>query len=152
MRLVALLVRHIRCFDGCDCVDVGDAARLWPSGSDLIWLGRDVFCGWCADLVAGRACRSGRVGGTIAYSNSEHFARRIDGFLNPDVDPTTQLGYATNAIREGGFFGVGVGEAGGSPPAHSMISDMFPERQRATALSVFCSDCSAHAHSVDARA
>ncbi|SMY07714.1 putative lipid II flippase FtsW [Flavimaricola marinus] len=48
--------------------------------------------------------------GTIAYAESEHFARRIDGFLNPDVDPTTQLGYATNAIREGGFFGVGVGE------------------------------------------
>ena len=48
--------------------------------------------------------------GTVAYSNSEHFARRIDGFLSPDVDPTTQLGYATNAIREGGFFGVGVGE------------------------------------------
>ena len=48
--------------------------------------------------------------GTIAYANSEHFARRIDGFLNPDVDPTTQLGYATNAIREGGFFGVGVGD------------------------------------------
>ncbi len=48
--------------------------------------------------------------GTFAYNNSEHFARRIDGFLSPDVDPTTQLGYATNAIREGGFFGVGVGE------------------------------------------
>ncbi len=48
--------------------------------------------------------------GSVAYSNSEHFARRIDGFLNPEVDPTTQLGYATNAIREGGFFGVGVGE------------------------------------------
>jgi len=48
--------------------------------------------------------------GTFAYANSEHFARRIDGFLSPDVDPTTQLGYATNAIREGGFFGVGVGE------------------------------------------
>ena len=48
--------------------------------------------------------------GTFAYENSEHFARRIDGFLNPEVDPTTQLGYATNAIREGGFFGVGVGE------------------------------------------
>ena len=48
--------------------------------------------------------------GTMAYANSEHFARRIDGFLSPDVDPTTQLGYATNAIREGGFFGVGVGE------------------------------------------
>lgn len=49
-------------------------------------------------------------GGTVAYSNSEHFARRIDGFLSPDVDPRTQLGYATNAIQEGGLFGVGVGE------------------------------------------
>ena len=29
--------------------------------------------------------------------------------------------------------GVGVGEAGGSPPAHSMISDNFPTHQRATA-------------------
>ena len=48
--------------------------------------------------------------GTIAYTNSVHFARRIDGFLNPEVDPRTQLGYATNAIQEGGLFGVGVGE------------------------------------------
>ena len=48
--------------------------------------------------------------GTFAYNSSEHFARRIDGFLNPDVDPRTQLGFAENAIREGGFFGVGVGE------------------------------------------
>lgn len=50
------------------------------------------------------------LGGMVAYNSSEHFARRIDGFLSADVDPTTQLGYATNAIREGGFFGVGVGE------------------------------------------
>ncbi len=49
-------------------------------------------------------------GGMLAYGNSEHFARRIDGYLSADVDPTTQLGYASNAIREGGFFGVGVGE------------------------------------------
>ena len=48
--------------------------------------------------------------GTFAYSNSDHFARRIDGFLSTEGDPTTQLGYATNAIREGGLFGVGVGE------------------------------------------
>ncbi len=48
--------------------------------------------------------------GSVAYSGSEHFARRIDGFLAPEVDPNTQLGFATNAIREGGFFGVGVGE------------------------------------------
>ncbi|MGY9049171.1 cell division protein FtsW [Puniceibacterium antarcticum] len=49
-------------------------------------------------------------GGTFAYEHSEHFARRIDGFLSPEIDPNTQIGYATNAIQEGGFFGVGVGE------------------------------------------
>ncbi len=48
-------------------------------------------------------------GGIIAYSSYEYIARRIDGFLSPDLDPRTQLGYATNAIQEGGFFGVGVG-------------------------------------------
>lgn len=50
------------------------------------------------------------MGGMFAYGASDHFARRIDGFLNPVIDPRTQLGYATNAIQEGGFFGVGVGE------------------------------------------
>jgi cell division protein FtsW len=49
------------------------------------------------------------MGGVFAYGSSEHFARRIDGFLTPDLDPRTQLGYATNAIQEGGFFGVGIG-------------------------------------------
>ena len=33
--------------------------------------------------------------------------------------------------------GVGVGEAGCSPPAHSLISDYFPAERRATALSIF---------------
>ncbi|GLS88304.1 cell division protein FtsW [Cypionkella aquatica] len=50
------------------------------------------------------------VGGFAAYHSSEHFARRIDGFMNADVDPRSQMGYATSAIQEGGFFGVGVGE------------------------------------------
>ena len=50
------------------------------------------------------------IGGIFAYGQSEHFARRIDGFLAAEVDPRTQIGYATNAIQEGGFFGVGVGE------------------------------------------
>lgn len=49
-------------------------------------------------------------GGFGAYHSSEHFARRIDGFLASDIDPRSQMGYATNAIQEGGFFGVGVGE------------------------------------------
>ena len=33
--------------------------------------------------------------------------------------------------------GVGVGEAGGSPPAHAMISDYFPPGKRSTALSIY---------------
>ena len=48
--------------------------------------------------------------GWFVYHHSQHFARRIDGFLNADIDPRSQIGYATNAIQEGGFFGVGVGE------------------------------------------
>jgi cell division protein FtsW len=47
--------------------------------------------------------------GWLAYHNSEHVARRIDGFLSPEIDPRTQIGYATNAIQEGGFLGVGPG-------------------------------------------
>ena len=60
--------------------------------------------------------------GFFAYKNSEHFARRIDGYLSADVDPTTQLGYAANAIREGGLFGVGAGEGAvkwSLPDAHT---------------------------------
>ena len=33
--------------------------------------------------------------------------------------------------------GVGLGEAGGSPPAHSLLSDYFPPEQRGTALSFY---------------
>lgn len=49
-------------------------------------------------------------GGVAAYNTSEHVARRIDGYLSAEIDPNTQIGYAANAIREGGVFGVGVGE------------------------------------------
>lgn len=33
--------------------------------------------------------------------------------------------------------GVGIGEAGGSPPSHSMISDIFPPERRASALGFY---------------
>jgi len=33
--------------------------------------------------------------------------------------------------------GVGIGEAGGSPPSHSIISDMYPKEKRASALGVY---------------
>ncbi|ETD02552.1 peptidoglycan glycosyltransferase FtsW [Rhodobacter capsulatus] len=60
--------------------------------------------------------------GFLAYNMSEHVARRINGFLSAEVDPRTQIGYATNAIQEGGFFGVGVGEGSvkwSLPDAHT---------------------------------
>ena len=60
-------------------------------------------------LIGGMVSLVG-LAGTFAYNNTEHLARRIDGFMNADVDPRSQIGYATNAIQEGGFFGVGVGE------------------------------------------
>ncbi len=33
--------------------------------------------------------------------------------------------------------GVGIGEAGGSPPAHSMISDYYPPERRGTAMAIY---------------
>jgi hypothetical protein len=33
--------------------------------------------------------------------------------------------------------GVGIGEAGGTPPSHALISDYFPPKRRATALGIF---------------
>ena len=51
---------------------------------------------------------------------------------------TAVSGMATNFVQLLlARIGVGVGEAGCSPPAHSMISDMFPVQQRATALSFY---------------
>ncbi|MCC6919156.1 MAG: MFS transporter [Alphaproteobacteria bacterium] len=51
---------------------------------------------------------------------------------------TTLCGFVTNAWQL--FFariGVGIGEAGGSPPAHAIVSDLFEPRKRATALSIY---------------
>jgi cell division protein FtsW len=48
--------------------------------------------------------------GFFSYLKSEHFRERINGFLSADINPLTQIGYATNAIKEGGYLGVGLGE------------------------------------------
>ncbi|MFL2802411.1 MAG: FtsW/RodA/SpoVE family cell cycle protein [Paracoccaceae bacterium] len=48
--------------------------------------------------------------GFISYLNSSHFAGRINTFLNPEIEPRSQLDFALNAIQDGGLFGVGVGE------------------------------------------
>ena len=47
---------------------------------------------------------------------------------------STAKGFGTLLIAR---VGVGIGEAGCSPPIHSLISDMYPEEERATALSTY---------------
>jgi cell division protein FtsW len=84
--------------------DFGQAALV------LFAWGVIYFVGGAPMLLIGIVGGLVAVGGLVFYESSEHFARRIDGFLSPDLDPRTQLGYAANAIQEGGFFGVGVGE------------------------------------------
>jgi MFS family permease len=51
---------------------------------------------------------------------------------------TAVSGTALNFIQlAAARIGVGIGEAGGSPSAHAMISDYFPPRRRSTALSIY---------------
>ncbi|WP_340109512.1 putative peptidoglycan glycosyltransferase FtsW [Pikeienuella sp. HZG-20] len=58
----------------------------------------------------------------FAYTNFEYVASRINDFWAADIDPTSQIGYATNAILKGGLFGVGAGEGSvkwSLPDAHT---------------------------------
>ncbi len=51
---------------------------------------------------------------------------------------TALTGLAGNFVQIGlARMGVGIGEAGGSPPSHSIISDLYPKEQRASALGVY---------------
>ncbi len=72
------------------------AAMLFASGAPIF-------------LLVGFAGLVG-AGGAFAYLESDHVARRIDGYLADGVDPRTQLAYAQSAISEGGFFGVGAAQ------------------------------------------
>ena len=51
---------------------------------------------------------------------------------------TALTGMAGNFMQIGlARMGVGIGEAGGSPPSHSIISDLYPKEERAGALGVY---------------
>lgn len=51
---------------------------------------------------------------------------------------TVLCGYAGTFVQLAlARIGVGVGEAGSTPPSHSIISDLFPPEQRGTAMGVF---------------
>lgn len=51
---------------------------------------------------------------------------------------TVACGYAASFVQLAlARIGVGVGEAGSSPPSHSLISDLFPVETRGTAMGIF---------------
>ena len=51
---------------------------------------------------------------------------------------TALTGLANNFLQIGmARMGVGIGEAGGSPPSHSIISDLYPKEERAGALGIY---------------
>lgn len=51
---------------------------------------------------------------------------------------TALTGFASNFMQIGlARMGVGIGEAGGSPPSHSVISDYYPKEERASALGIY---------------
>ncbi|QPG06708.1 MFS transporter [Salinimonas marina] len=51
---------------------------------------------------------------------------------------TAASGLATNYLQLAvARIGVGIGEAGGSPPSHSIIADLFPKEKRAGALAIY---------------
>lgn len=72
------------------------AAQLVASGLPLLWVG-----------AFGVTGISGMV---IGYFQVPHFQARIDAFLNPETADTYQIDTALNAMKSGGFLGVGPGE------------------------------------------
>ena len=51
---------------------------------------------------------------------------------------TALTGFAGSFLHMGlARMGVGIGEAGGSPPSHSIISDLYPKEKRASALAIY---------------
>ena len=75
--------------------------------------------------IARLADRSNRKNIVAASVGLWSFMTTVSGF----VQNYTQLLLAR--------IGVGIGEAGGSPPSHSIVSDIYPKEQRASALSVY---------------
>ena len=69
------------------------AAMLFVSGAPMVLL-----VGLAGAVAAA---------GTVAYLESSHFRGRINGYLEAELDPNTQLAYAESAIREGRLLGVG---------------------------------------------
>lgn len=81
---------------------------LFLTGISWIWIGG----------IAG----AGVAAGVFAYATGDHFASRIDRFMNKDAGDTFQVDRATDAFANGGLYGVGPGSGTVKaiiPDAHS---------------------------------
>lgn len=72
------------------------AAQLVASGLPLLWVGAFGVTGVGAAI--------------IGYFQVPHIQSRIDAFLNPETADTYQIDTALNAMKSGGFLGLGPGE------------------------------------------
>ncbi|WP_137390839.1 putative lipid II flippase FtsW [Rhodoligotrophos defluvii] len=71
--------------------------------------------------IVGLGCL-GVVAGGVAYATGDHFASRIDRFMNRDAGDTFQVDRAIDAFAHGGLYGVGPGSGTVKaviPDAHS---------------------------------
>ncbi|MCF6271920.1 MAG: putative lipid II flippase FtsW [Rhodobacteraceae bacterium] len=102
-RMISFILMMVIVFLLISQPDYGQAALVLASWGTIFFVGgapkKLIFT--LAGLAVG--------GGYLAYVSVPHVARRIDGFLSADVDPLTQIGFATSAIQDGGLFGVGIG-------------------------------------------
>lgn len=75
----------------------------------------------------------------IARYADRHNRRNLIAFAVALWSGMTALsGFVTNFVQLAlARVGVGIGEAGCSPPAHSMIADYYPPEQRSTAMGVY---------------
>jgi cell division protein FtsW len=86
------------------------AARFRAGGADRLRLVGDLFRGRRADADPDRRDRRLWAGRHLRLPEFRAFRPPHRRVPVDEVDPNTQLGFATDAIREGGLFGAGVGE------------------------------------------
>jgi cell division protein FtsW len=103
-KTLSLLIAIVLCLLLALQPDFGQAALIFFAWSVIYFVAGGAMRAFIAIAAVAAAM------GFAAYQTSGHVAGRINGYLASEVDPRSQLGYASNAIQEGGFFGVGLGE------------------------------------------
>lgn len=85
--------------------DIGQASLLFASWGVMVFV---AGAPWLVLIVIAGMAGGGLFAAYLLFPN--HIAPRIDRFLGGEITANSQLEFATTAIREGGLFGVGLGE------------------------------------------